>query len=114
VLDSQTTKVGLDGATSDVTLQSCAGYTQPQGGKRTYTEAAGDFRLAWLWAEGWRARLRMSGDIVEKARWEWRMDDLIGRPNKVPLIVATVPGVSVLKSPGAKAGRPRQKSVHWI
>jgi hypothetical protein len=76
------------------------------------TEAAGEFRLAWLWAEGWRARLRKGGDIVEKARWEWRVDD-IGRPNMVPLIVARVPGVSVLKGEGLKPVRVRRKSVHW-
>jgi hypothetical protein len=70
--------------------------------------------LAWLWVEGWRARLRVSGDIVEKARWEWRMDDLIGRPNKIPVIQATVRNVSVLKGSEPTTGRLRQKSVHWL
>lgn len=30
-----------------------------------------DFRLAWLWIEGWRGRLRTAGDIVEKTRHEF-------------------------------------------
>ncbi len=41
---------------------------------RGYKEAAGDARLAWRWVEGWRARLRKGGDVVEKARWEWRVE----------------------------------------
>lgn len=27
-----------------------------------------DFKIAWLWVEGWRARFRGAGDVVEKAR----------------------------------------------
>lgn len=107
-------EVGVDNVASSVTSEGCAEYTRPLSGKGTKCEVIGDFRLAWLWAEGWRARLRKSGDIVEKARWEWRMDDMIGHPNKVPIIVAKVPGASVLKSPEVKPDRPRQKSVHWL
>ncbi|KAB5540578.1 hypothetical protein GE09DRAFT_260564 [Coniochaeta sp. 2T2.1] len=66
----------------------------------------GDFCLAWLWAEGWRARLRKCGDIVEQARWEWRMDDMIGHPNNVPVIVATVPGVFVPKRQNSSMAGP--------
>jgi len=33
--------------------------------------AKDEFRLAWLWVEGWRAQLRMGGDIVEKERRVW-------------------------------------------
>ena len=82
-------------------------------GALPYSEGSGDYRLAWLWAEGWRARLRKSGDIVEKARWEWRMDDMIGHPNKIPIIIAKVPGASVLKRSEVEAGRSGRKSVHW-
>jgi hypothetical protein len=28
-----------------------------------------DERLAWMWAQGWRARLRGAGDLVEKCRY---------------------------------------------
>jgi hypothetical protein len=28
-----------------------------------------DERLAWMWVQGWRARLRGSGDLVEKCRY---------------------------------------------
>ena len=34
-------------------------------------EAKDEFRLAWLWVEGWRAQLRMGGDIIEKERRVW-------------------------------------------
>jgi len=29
----------------------------------------GEFRLAWQWVEGWRARLRKAGDFVVNARY---------------------------------------------
>jgi hypothetical protein len=29
----------------------------------------GDLKDAWLWVEGWRARLRAGGDLVEKCRY---------------------------------------------
>ncbi len=52
-------------------LRSSQGGVAPPLG---YKEAEGDARLAWRWVEGWRARLRKGGDVVEKARWEWRLD----------------------------------------
>jgi hypothetical protein len=54
-----------------------------------YTEAVGDARLAWRWVEGWRARLRKGGDVVEKARWEWRLDRTrpMGVPSTMPVVV---------------------------
>jgi hypothetical protein len=30
-----------------------------------------DERLAWIWVQGWRARLRGAGDLVEKCRYLW-------------------------------------------
>lgn len=30
-----------------------------------------DLRLAWLFAQGWRAQLTKSGDFVERSRWQW-------------------------------------------
>jgi hypothetical protein len=77
--------------------------------KPAHTEAGGDFRLAWLRVEGWRAQLRKGGDIVEKARWEWRVDDVSKHPNMVPVIVAKIPGV--LRGSGVSTGG--RKSVHW-
>jgi len=32
--------------------------------------ANGEFRMAHMWVEGWRARLRVAGDLVERERWE--------------------------------------------
>lgn len=59
-----------------------------------YSEAVGDARLAWQWVEGWRARLRKSGDIVEQARWEWRLEHLAGGFNEAPVVVEGMPEVS--------------------
>lgn len=53
----------------------------------TYIEAVGDARLAWRWVEGWRARLRKGGDVVEKARWEWRLDRQIRELNTLSVAV---------------------------
>lgn len=32
--------------------------------------AEGIYKAAWLWVEGWRARLRAGGDLVEKCRYD--------------------------------------------
>ena len=75
----------------------------------------GDLRLPWLWVEGWRARLRRSGDIVEQTRWEWRLDHTM-RANSLPVIVATTPGRPVGmtgEEEREREGRRRVKSVHW-
>lgn len=32
-------------------------------------EGRGEYRMAWLWVQGWRARLRAGGDLVEKCRY---------------------------------------------
>ena len=72
----------------------------------------GEFSQAWFWVEGWRAQLRKSGDVVEKARWEWRLEDLLRKPNSVPGIIAKTPGVSALKGREKTRDR-RRKSVHW-
>ncbi|KAJ2903796.1 hypothetical protein MKZ38_009362 [Zalerion maritima] len=34
-----------------------------------------EYRLSWVWTDGWRSRLRKAGDVVEKARWEFRVED---------------------------------------
>lgn len=68
-----------------------------------YTEAVGDARLAWRWAEGWRARLRKGGDVVEKARWEWRLDRT--RPMGVPSAVPSKTHVVVVGEPDMVGGR---------
>lgn len=58
-------------------------------------DPSSEFRLAWLRVEGWRAQLRKGGDIVEKARWEWKVEDVMaaGRERRasIPDIVAGVP-----------------------
>lgn len=83
-------------------------------------ESGSDFRLAWLWVEGWRAQLRKGGDTVERSRWEWRVDDLLRKSqdnearNQIPDIVARLPGV--LRKSTTRNRRRRhgtKKSVHW-
>lgn len=84
-------------------------------------ESDSDFRLAWLWVEGWRTQLRKGGDIVERARWEWRVDDLLSKSRdnetrkNIPDIVARMPGV-LRKSTNCNKRRRNgtRKSVHWL
>jgi hypothetical protein len=38
--------------------------------KRLKVKAQGEFKMAWLWSDGWRARLRAGGDLVEKCRFD--------------------------------------------
>jgi hypothetical protein len=33
--------------------------------------SAQDYKMAFLFVEGWRSRLRQAGDLVERERWEW-------------------------------------------
>jgi hypothetical protein len=33
-------------------------------------EVRGECKMAWMWVEGWRARLRAGGDVVERCRGE--------------------------------------------
>jgi hypothetical protein len=52
-----------------------------------YTEAVGEARLAWMWVQGWRARLRKGGDVVEKARLEWQLDSREEVSKSAPVVV---------------------------
>lgn len=83
------------------------------------------FRLPWLRAEGWRAKLRKAGDMVERARWEAKAEDLLaaGRARKVsiPDIVTGMPSSmrgSVRSGRNSNATtapsyRESPKSVRW-
>lgn len=86
-----------------------------------------DFRLAWLMVEGWRAQLRKGGDVVERARWEWKVEDLMAasraRSASIPDIVAGVPSSmkASVKSGGnrnlasrSQYGSRSAKSVRWM
>ena len=83
-------------------------------------ETDSEFRLAWLWVEGWRAQLRKGGDTVERSRWEWRVDDVLRKSrdnkarNNIPDIVARLPGALRKSSNHNKRRRHgMKKSVHW-
>ncbi|EAQ88472.1 predicted protein [Chaetomium globosum CBS 148.51] len=52
-----------------------------------YTEAVGEARLAWMWVEGWRARLRKGNEVVEKARLEFQLDSREEVFKSVPVVV---------------------------
>lgn len=77
-----------------------------------------DFRLAWLMVEGWRAKLRKAGDFVERARWEWKLDDLLAesraRRASIPDIVAGVPSSmkGSVKSGGGNRNAPPSRSQY--
>lgn len=94
-----------------------------------------EFRLAWLRVEGWRAQLRKGGDVVERARWAWKMEDLVAvgaraRRASIPDIVACVPSSmkgSVRRRSGggggggnhsnavvARSKHGSTKSVRWL
>ena len=42
--------------------------------RESKSEVRGDQRLAWLWVEGWRARLRGGGDLIERCRFVEELD----------------------------------------
>ena len=83
----------------------------------------GPYRLPWLWVEGWRERLRKSGDVVEMARWEFRLDDVLRGRNDVPVIVATpgprdsvlrLPSAGVLEDGGGRGGGGEARGSRWM
>jgi hypothetical protein len=39
--------------------------------KEQEVKVQGELKMAWLWVEGWRARLRAGGDLVEKCRYDF-------------------------------------------
>ncbi len=45
-------------------LSAKEGNEEELGGK----EVQGNFKLAWVWVQGWRANLRAGGDEVKKCR----------------------------------------------
>jgi len=42
--------------------------TEVEKGERVVGD---DAKLAWFWVQGWRARLRVAGDLVEKCRYDF-------------------------------------------
>ncbi|KAE8451619.1 hypothetical protein EG329_003076 [Mollisiaceae sp. DMI_Dod_QoI] len=55
-------RVGFDGDAWELT----------QGQENHEPILRGDVKEAWLWVEGWRARLRAGGDLVEKCRYGYK------------------------------------------
>jgi hypothetical protein len=87
-------------------------------------EAGGDFRLAWMFVEGWRQRLQIAGDTIEKHRTEWRMEDLMmAGSNKVKKISSRLSLVTAQNGAlrNVSGGKPmlvngeavQKKSVNW-
>jgi hypothetical protein len=50
-------------------LEVVIGLENQGDGNGGRVEKDKDERLAWMWAQGWRARLRGAGDLVEKCRY---------------------------------------------
>ncbi|KAF6828425.1 hypothetical protein CPLU01_08508 [Colletotrichum plurivorum] len=75
------------------------------------------FRLAWLFVEGWRQKLRKAGDKVEKSRWEWEIDGTTSfcthsRASSVSFgIVIADARLRVPEEVGRR--KKQRKSVHW-
>ncbi|EHA47926.1 hypothetical protein MGG_17811 [Pyricularia oryzae 70-15] len=74
-------------------------------------------RIAWLWAEGWRARLRGGGDVVERARWEWKLEDEGARYQKEARVTAAHgrrdEGIVNRDGDEVVGRRASRKSVRW-
>lgn len=84
------------------------------------TQATGEFRLAWLYAEGWRQQLKRGSEIVENNRWEW--GPVLETRNSFSLSttrgsVGSLTPKPILRRPrGRKLGMGmarKRKSVHW-
>lgn len=76
-------------------------------------EAMGEFRLAFLYIEGCRQRLRKAGDVIEKNRWEWRIEDLRST-SRLSLAMSSMAGLRTVPGGKVNARRGRKKkSVHW-
>jgi hypothetical protein len=76
-------------------------------------EALGDFRLAWMFVEGWRQRLRVAGDIVEKNRWEWRFEDMRSA-SRLSFAASSMAALRTVPGGVATTSRTKKKkSVHW-
>jgi hypothetical protein len=58
---------------SGISVSGIVEDVQYEGEQERKLEAKGEHRLAWIWVEGWRARLRTSGDVVERERYKWRL-----------------------------------------
>ncbi|TDZ20214.1 hypothetical protein Cob_v007237 [Colletotrichum orbiculare MAFF 240422] len=75
-------------------------------------------RLAWLFVEGWRQRLRKAGDTIERSRWEWEIDGTTsvcrhGRASSVTFeLVMADARTRVPEELGARKKKHR-KSVRW-
>lgn len=110
-----------DDVQSDRMVHVAEGQVSSKYTMSSEVETDSDFRLAWLFVEGWRAKIRKAGDVVEKARWEWRVDDLLAknkeRRESIPEIVTKVP--SVLKRSNrnvvsqGRSGSQKSQRVWW-
>lgn len=72
------------------------------------TGTASEFRLPWLWVEGWRHRLRKAADEVERCHRTF--DGLTSRGSS-----SSVSAGAMFRDARAGMGRSRvrKKSVHW-
>jgi ribonucleotide reductase alpha subunit len=73
-----------------------------------------NFRLAWLHVEGWRQRLRKGGDIIERSRWEWRVEDIStwSRRSSMSSGILLRDARTAVAS-ATRNQKKKKKSVHW-
>lgn len=66
-----------DPTETDPTVTDAASLWSSAPSHRTLSGPLPDspYRHAWLWVRGWRARLTAGGDVVERERWRWRVED---------------------------------------
>jgi hypothetical protein len=69
------------------------------------------FRLAWYWAQGWRDRLSVAGDIIEECRWEWRMEDVTNWTYRSSLGMEAQ--LKDVRAGGLSSKGTREKKVRW-
>lgn len=75
------------------------------------------FRLAWLFVEGWRHKLRKAGDVVEKSRWDWELDGtatVCTHSRASSINFGLVISDARMRVPEmSKKTKKHRKSVHW-
>ncbi|GKT51511.1 uncharacterized protein ColSpa_11692 [Colletotrichum spaethianum] len=77
------------------------------------------YRLAWLFVEGWRHKLRKAGDMIERSRWEWELDGTAtvnthSRASSLTFgVIIADARQRVPEGPNKKKKKKQRKSVHW-
>jgi hypothetical protein len=74
-------------------------------------KVTGSARLAWMFVEGWRKRLRVAGDIIEQKRWEWSMADM--KNMSVPSLATASTSAARNNTTDKTDEQEERKSARW-